>query len=120
MAREKNLDELLVHKYYEKISGQARHFATVEVVGPTSDAAQHYVFWIYDQIQEWRGDNALDPLKWGWQLTNRGIMPIEMTKQVVPSELLKIVKCDCRRTVHVDIMDLFAQTLLWVVGECPA
>ena len=68
----------------------------VEALGPTSDVAQHHVLRIYYQIHECRGDNALDPLKWDWQLTKRGIMPIEITKEVAPPELLKIVKCGCK------------------------
>ena len=51
--RKKNLDELPVHKYHEKMSGQPRHSIKVEARGPTSDVAH----------QEWRGDYGLDPLK---------------------------------------------------------
>ena len=68
----------------------------VEAHGPNSDAVQQHVLWIYHQIQEWREDYALDPLKWDWQLTKQGIMPIEMTKQVAPPELSQIVKYGCK------------------------
>ena len=78
------------------MSGQTRHSVKVEALGPTLDAAQQYVCQIYHQIQEWIGDNGLDPLKWGWQLTKRGIMSIEMNKEVAPPELLKIVKWGCK------------------------
>ena len=94
--KEKSLDELRVRKYYEKITGQTCQCVKVGALGPTSDAAQQHVLRIYHQIQEWRGENVLDPLNWGWQLTQRGVMPIEMTKQVAPPELLKIVKCGCK------------------------
>ena len=94
--REKTLDELRVRKYHEKISGQTQYSVKVEVRGPTSDAAHQHVHWIYHQIQEWRGDYALDPLKCGSQLTKRGIISIEMTKQVAPPKLLKIVKYGCK------------------------
>ena len=66
---EKTLDELRVHKCHEKMSRQIQHSVKVEAHGPTSDPAQQHVLWIYHQIQEWRGDYALDPLKWDWQLT---------------------------------------------------
>ena len=94
--REKTLDELRVHKYHEKMSGQTQHSVKVEARGPISGAVQQHVFWIYHQIQEWRGDYVLDPLKWDWQLTKQGIMPIEITKQVAPPELLKIVRYGCK------------------------
>ena len=78
------------------MSGQTRHSLKAEALGPFSDAAQQRVLQIYYYIQDWRGDSTLDPWKWGWQLTKRGIMPIEMNKQVAPPELLKIVKCGCK------------------------
>ena len=92
--RKKTLDELRLHKYHEKMSRQIQYFVKVEARGPTSDATQQHVLWIYRQIQEWRGDYALDPLKWGWQLTKQEIMLINMTKQVAPP--LKIVKYGCK------------------------
>ena len=91
-----NSDELCVRKYHEKMSGQTQYSVKVEARGPTSDAAHQHEHWIYHQIQEWRGDYALDPLKCGSQLTKRGIIPIEMTKQVTPPKLLKIVKYSCK------------------------
>ena len=78
------------------MSRQTQHSVKREARGPTLDAAQQHVLWIYHQIQEWRGDCPLDSLKWGWQLTKQGIMPIEMTKKVAPRELLKIVKYGCK------------------------
>ena len=75
---------------------KTQHSIKVEAPGPTSDAAHQHVLWIYHQIQEWRWDYAPDPLKWGWQLTKRGIMLIEMTKQVALPELLEIVKYGCK------------------------
>ena len=80
--RKKTLDELRVHKYHEKMSRQIQHFVKVE-------ACNH-------QIQEWRGDYLLDPLKWVWQLTKQEIMPINMAKKVGPTDLLKIVKYGCK------------------------
>ena len=68
------------------MSRQTQHFVKTEACGPTLGAAQQYVLWIYHQIQEWRG----------WHLTKQGIMPIKMTKQVAPPELLKIVKYGCK------------------------
>ena len=94
--RENNLDELRSRKYFEKISGPTRQAVEAEALGPTSDAAQQHVLRMYYQVQEWRGDNVLDPLSWGWQMTKQGMMPIEMTKPIAPPELLKIIKCGCK------------------------
>ena len=51
--RKKSLDELPVHKYHEKMSGQPRHAIKVEARGPTSD----------DVHQKWGWDCGLDTLK---------------------------------------------------------
>ena len=73
-----------------------RHSVKVEALGPTSDASQQHVLRIYYQVQAWRKDHVLDPLKWGWQLTKWRIMSIKMTKQVAPPKLWKTVKCGCK------------------------
>ena len=69
----------------------------------------------------------MDPLKWGCQLTKQGIIPIEITKQVAPLELLKIVRYNMAvkqtahgKTTHVDSMELFVLTFVWVAAECLA
>ena len=46
------------------MSRQTQHSIKLEALGPTLDAARQHVLRIYHQIQEWRGDNVLDLLKW--------------------------------------------------------
>ena len=93
---EKRLDELRVRKYFEKLSGPSRQAVKAENLGPTTDAAQQHIIRIYFQVQSWKGNVDLDPLDWGWKMTKQGLMPIEMTKQIAPTDLLKIVKCGCQ------------------------
>ena len=46
---------------------------------------------------EWIGNSSFEAVDWGWRLTSRGMMmPIEMTKEIAPAELLKIIKCGCK------------------------
>ena len=45
------------------MSGKTEHSVKVEARGPTLDAVQQRMLWIYHQIQEWRGDYALGSLK---------------------------------------------------------
>ena len=83
------------------------------------------MLWIYHQIQEWKGEYVLDPFKWGWQLTKRGVIPIEMIIQAVPPELLKIVKhgfkTDCTRKNCICRQYGYRQNVTFapVAGECP-
>ena len=85
-------------------------------------AAQQQVLWIYHQIQEWRGDYELNPLKSDKTRNNAN----RNDKQVAPPELLKTVKYDSKRdcaahgkTAHADNMALFVLTFARVAGECP-
>ena len=94
------------------MSRQTQHSVKVQARGPTSDAAQQHVLWIHHQIQEWRSDYALDPLKWCWQLAKQKIILIEIVKQVAPPELLKIVKYRCK--IGCALKKLHKQT----VGSC--
>ena len=71
------MDELRSRKYYEKISGSTRQAVKAEALDPTSDAAQQHILRMYHQVQEWRGDTVLDPLSWGWKITEQRMMPIE-------------------------------------------
>ena len=43
-----------------------------------------------------KGNVDLDTLDWIWKMTKQGLMPIEMTKKLAPTDLLKIVKCGCQ------------------------
>ena len=112
---EKRLDELRVRKYFEKLSGPSRQAVKAENLGPTTDAAQQHILRIYFQVQSWKGNVDLDPLDWGWKMTKQGLMPIEMTKQIAPTDLLKIVNVVAKQIVlggivHADSMVLNALT----------
>ena len=73
-----------------------RQAVKAEALDPISDAAQQHILRMYHQVQEWHVDTALDPLSRGWKITEQRMMPIEMTKQIAPPELLKIIKCGCK------------------------
>ena len=92
MQVEEKILLLLLADKRKKTLDELWHSVKVEACGPTSDAAHQHVLRIYHQTQEWRGEYGMDPLKWHCQLTRRRIMPIEMTEQVAPPELLKIIK----------------------------
>ena len=86
---EKTLDELRARKYFDKLASQTKTAVEPENLGPTTDAAHQHILRMYRQIEEWKG-NHLNEEKYGFKRTPRGFMPVEMTKKIVPPELLKI------------------------------
>ena len=44
----------------------------------------------------WKGIE-LDPLDWGWWISNSTMKPITMTASPAPDELLKLISCACRK-----------------------
>ena len=102
--KEKILDELRSRKYFDKLVGASRRAVTPQALGPTTttttttttNAAQQHILRVYFQVEVWKGESDLNALDWGWKMTHRGVMPIEMTKKIAPDELLKIIKCGCK------------------------
>ncbi len=46
----------------------------------------HYL--TIQKVQVWIGNNILEPLQWGWKLSDDLLLPIT-------TELLKVIKCSC-------------------------
>ena len=38
----------------------------------------------------------MDPLEWGWQISNNLLLPMKTHIQPAPDDLLKIVRCQCK------------------------
>ena len=48
----------------------------------------------YHQVQSWLG-NDLPPEDWGYTFVDGFYRPVRMIEPPAPSELLKIIKCNC-------------------------
>ena len=65
---------------------------------PSPRAAFHHGLRVYHQITVWRtlSDSDIEPLKWGWKVTDDHFVPIATDKEAGPQDLLKIIRCGCR------------------------
>jgi len=43
------------------------------------------------------GQVEIDPTAWGWRKQDSQLVPIAMTQQPGPPELMKVVRCNCRK-----------------------
>ena len=73
------LDSLRVSKFIEKVA-KSTMFVDPKQLPPTSDAEQFHSLRVYLQIQDWKGENALNPMDWGWELVGDRLFPVTMTK----------------------------------------
>ena len=62
---------------------------------PTSDAAKFHSLRVFLQIHEWKGENALDPLEWGWEHVDTLFYPITTDREPAPDYIVKVVRCTC-------------------------
>ena len=68
----------------------------VQTLPPTFDSSKQHIYRTYCQVQQWN-DNELDPLQWGWKVDgNNRLQPVKMCLPPAPSNLLKIIRCNCK------------------------
>jgi hypothetical protein len=65
---------------------------------PTERAAVFHILRVHQQVVVWKHLNheALDPLKWGWQLHENKLTPVMTDLPVAPDEVLNVVRCNCK------------------------
>lgn len=94
--RTETLNELRARKFSEKVASSANS-VEVKTLPPTSDAAKYHSCRSYYQAQVWMGSRRdLNPVDWGWQLTDDHFEPKRMDSMPAPDFLLKIIRCKCK------------------------
>ena len=87
------LDVLRYKRFCEKVATSVSHVHP-QTLPPSSAAAKYHSFRVYLQVQQWKGFD-LDPLEWGWEKRDGGLMPVHTDLPPAPDELLKIIRCNC-------------------------
>ena len=90
-----SIDSLHAHIFNRKVA-TATTAVTPESLPPTSNALKFHSYRAYHQTQTWRGE-IVDPLVWGYEIRNGKMLPIRQTKEAAPANLLKIVRCSCKK-----------------------
>ena len=68
-------------------------YVPVHALPPTSAAAGYQ---IYLQIQQWNGNDGLQPEDWGWKISNNHLLPLTTHLPPAPAQLLRVIRCNCK------------------------
>ena len=87
------LDILRLQKFYQKV------IVSKSVVGPkvlpqTSASATYHIQRVYLQVQQWMGQDHMNPEHWGWYGQGGHYFPSLTDKDPAPTDLLEIVRCN--------------------------
>ena len=90
-----DLDALRYKRFQEKVVKSSKYVDAKDLL-PTSASAKFHCLRVYYQVQEWRREAGhLDPEEWGWEITNRLLMPVKTDMPPTPKDLLRIFKTGC-------------------------
>ena len=90
------LDVLRLQRFHQRVS-ISKTFVDPKVLPPTSAAAKFHSLRVYLQVQQWMGQRPnMNPEDWGWYLQGGRYLPILTQKEAAPSELLEVVRCNCK------------------------
>ena len=86
--------QLRLQKFCQKVSASST-CVHLQALPPTSAVAHYHSLRVYHQVQTWRGHN-LQPIEWGWRVSNLKLIPIMTDKDVAPKSLLEVIRCNCK------------------------
>ena len=89
-----NLDSLRYRTFCQKWLQTDLHIKP-EVLQPTSAAAKYHSFRVFHQVRLWIGKNPR-ATEWAWGIKNEQMQPTETDLGCAPSELLSLIRCNCR------------------------
>jgi 5'-3' exonuclease len=85
-------------KKYEATISQDRSKIDPAILPPSPRAAFFHGLRVYHQIMVWKQlhNTDINPLCWGWQISNGDYVPIATDEAAGPPDLLKIIRCGCK------------------------
>ncbi|KAK2146284.1 hypothetical protein LSH36_619g01000, partial [Paralvinella palmiformis] len=88
------LDSLRFSRFQEKVATN-KDSVHPKVLPTTSAAAQYHCLRVFHQVQDWKG-HKLDPLEWGWKMTDGKMTPVHPDLDAALEYLIKLVRCTCK------------------------
>ena len=66
-------------------------------LAPTESATKYHSMRVHLQVTEWKTlmSVELNPLDWGWKLSNGHYCPIMTDLNVAPDNILRFIRCNC-------------------------
>jgi len=92
-----NLNRLRFAKYMQKIPTSQ---VLLEKLPPTERAAFYHSLHVHVQVMQWTTLNTsvTEATNWGWKLEGKTVVPILTDLEPAPADLLKVIRCNCKRT----------------------
>ena len=92
---DESLNGLRYKQYNENVTTNVVHVQP-QVLPPTEVASKFHSFHVYYQICQWVGCiNEMQPVAWGWKISESGLKPIQTDLLLPPEDLLKVIRCGC-------------------------
>ena len=89
-----SLNSLRYKRFCEKVAVKSSKILP-QTLPPTSAAARYHSRRVYLQVQQWKGNNSLQPVDWGWKTYNDNLVPIMTDLPPAPQDLLNVIRCNC-------------------------
>ena len=92
-----NLKQIRKHAYEEMIMSNRAHIDPA-LLPPSPRAAYFHGLRVYHQLKVWRSlsNSDLEPLDWGWKMTDQVFVPIMTDVAAGPEDILKVIRCSCK------------------------
>lgn len=76
------------------VKSSAKMKANLSPLPPTQDAALHHSCRIFLQVQQWFGNESLEPDRYGWTREDGGyLIPIKSKAPIAPDSVLNSIFC---------------------------
>jgi len=93
-------DESLTSLRYRILSkkiASSKSFVAPERLPPTASSTKFHSLRVYYQVMTWIGkERDMNVINWGWKLVDNNLKPIMTDKDAAPSQLLKMIHCNCK------------------------
>lgn len=93
------LDIMRYRKFASKVVSNSVSFLQIQTLPPTTAAAEQHCKRTFYQVIEWTKldeDLQLDPLDWGWTMSNGKLVPVKTRLPAAPDQLINVIRCKCK------------------------
>ena len=91
---DESLDSLRYKRFCEKVAVKSSKILP-QNLPPTCAAARYHSRRVYLQVQQWKGNNSLRPVDWGWKVCNGNLVPVMTDLPPAPQDMLNVIRCNC-------------------------
>ena len=93
------MEDLRYHQFM-KAAATSKTTIKPQSLAPTKNAAKYHFLRIHLQAVEWKTlmSVELNPLDWGWKLSDGSYDPIMTDLSAAPDNILRFIRCNCNVT----------------------